>query len=151
MLRWWWSRPTDAASECLLRGCHPWSARSHRNGPRAAAGWAELAPMARASADSVPSSTDQRLVAALQCDGRVTAERAAQVLGTSAATVRRRLQALGDDGTVRVVISPVARPRGGGASGARPCACRRTGVGVQGWSAGGAGGAAGGVRRGPGG
>ncbi|WP_033825588.1 Lrp/AsnC family transcriptional regulator, partial [Kitasatospora sp. MBT63] len=74
--------------------------------------------MAHSSAESVLSHTDQRLVAALQCDGRVTAERAAQVLGISAATVRRRLQALGADGTVRVVISPVARPRGGGSAGA---------------------------------
>ncbi|WP_233289335.1 Lrp/AsnC family transcriptional regulator, partial [Kitasatospora sp. MBT63] len=74
--------------------------------------------MALASADSVLSPTDQRLVAALQCDGRVTAERAAQVLGVSAATVRRRLQAFGVDGSVRVVISPVARPRGGGSAGA---------------------------------
>jgi DNA-binding Lrp family transcriptional regulator len=74
--------------------------------------------MTRASADSVLSPTDQRLVAALQCDGRVTAERASQVLGFSPATVRRRLHALGADGTLRVVVSPVARPRGGGAAGA---------------------------------
>ncbi|GAA1361726.1 Lrp/AsnC family transcriptional regulator [Streptomyces beijiangensis] len=74
--------------------------------------------MARASADSVLSLLDQRLVAALQCDGRVTAERVAQVLGLSAATVRRRLHVLGADGTVRVVISPVARPRNGGSAGA---------------------------------
>ncbi|WP_329126224.1 Lrp/AsnC family transcriptional regulator [Streptomyces sp. NBC_01465] len=74
--------------------------------------------MARASADSVLSLQDQRLVAALQCDGRVTAERAARILGLSAATVRRRLHALGADGTVRVVISPVARPRNGGSAGA---------------------------------
>jgi DNA-binding Lrp family transcriptional regulator len=74
--------------------------------------------MARASADSALSEMDQRLVAALQWDGRVTAERAAHVLGLSPATVRRRLQALGADGTVRVVISPVARPRNGGSAGA---------------------------------
>jgi DNA-binding Lrp family transcriptional regulator len=74
--------------------------------------------MARESAISVLSLVDQRLVAALQYDGRLTAERAAQVLGLSPATVRRRLQALGADGTVRVVISPVARPRNGGSSGA---------------------------------
>ncbi|NUP61275.1 MAG: Lrp/AsnC family transcriptional regulator [Nonomuraea sp.] len=74
--------------------------------------------MAHATADSVLSLMDQRLVAALQCDGRVTAERAAQVLGLNPATVRRRLHALGADGTVRVVISPVARPRGGGSAGA---------------------------------
>ncbi|MEV8036884.1 Lrp/AsnC family transcriptional regulator [Streptomyces sp. NPDC086182] len=74
--------------------------------------------MAHVSADSVLSLTDQRLVAALQCDGRVTAEQAAQVLGLSSATVRRRLHALRADGTVRVVISPVARPRNGGSAGA---------------------------------
>ncbi|WP_037840821.1 Lrp/AsnC family transcriptional regulator [Streptomyces sp. NRRL F-5126] len=74
--------------------------------------------MARSSADSVLSPTDQRLVAALQCDGRLTAERAAHVLGLSPAVVRRRLHALGADGTVRVVVSPVALPRGGGATGA---------------------------------
>ncbi|MFJ9539696.1 Lrp/AsnC family transcriptional regulator [Streptomyces sp. NPDC101225] len=74
--------------------------------------------MAHTSADSVLSLLDQRLVAALQCDGRLTAERAAHVLGLNPATVRRRLHALGADGTVRVVISPVARPRGGGSAGA---------------------------------
>ncbi|MFH9229719.1 Lrp/AsnC family transcriptional regulator [Streptomyces lydicus] len=74
--------------------------------------------MARASVDSVLSLVDQRLVAALQCDGRLTAERAAHVLGLSPATVRRRLHALGNDGTVRVVISPVARPRNSGSAGA---------------------------------
>ncbi|WP_042430067.1 Lrp/AsnC family transcriptional regulator [Streptacidiphilus anmyonensis] len=74
--------------------------------------------MAYESTNSVLSLTDQRLVAALQCDGRVSAERAAGVLGLSPATVRRRLHALGADGTVRVVISPVARPRNGGSAGA---------------------------------
>ncbi|MFI7386401.1 Lrp/AsnC family transcriptional regulator [Streptomyces sp. NPDC049813] len=74
--------------------------------------------MANVSADSVLDSTDQRLVAALQCDGRLTAERAAQALDRSPATVRRRLHALTADGTVRVVISPVARPRDGGSAGA---------------------------------
>ncbi|MFJ6838566.1 Lrp/AsnC family transcriptional regulator [Streptomyces sp. NPDC091209] len=74
--------------------------------------------MAHVSADYVLSFTDQRLVAALQCDGRVTAEQAARVLGLSPATVRRRLHALSADGTVRVVVSPVARPRNGGSAGA---------------------------------
>ncbi|MEU9044805.1 MULTISPECIES: Lrp/AsnC family transcriptional regulator [unclassified Kitasatospora] len=74
--------------------------------------------MARESTNSVLSLPDQRLVAALQWDGRLTAERAAKVLGLSPATVRRRLHALGADGTVRVVISPVARPRNGGSAGA---------------------------------
>jgi DNA-binding Lrp family transcriptional regulator len=74
--------------------------------------------MAHVSADYVLSLTDQRLVAALQYDGRVTAEQAARVLGLSPATVRRRLHALSADGTVRVVVSPVARPRNGGSAGA---------------------------------
>jgi DNA-binding Lrp family transcriptional regulator len=74
--------------------------------------------MANVPADSALSLTDQRLVSALQCDGRLTAERAAQVLGLGAATVRRRLHALTADGTVRVVVSPVARPRNGGSAGA---------------------------------
>ncbi|PYC84720.1 Lrp/AsnC family transcriptional regulator [Streptomyces tateyamensis] len=74
--------------------------------------------MARESTNSVLSLLDQRLVAALQCEGRLTAERAAQTLGLSPATVRRRLQALTADGIVRVVISPVARPRNGGSAGA---------------------------------
>ncbi|WP_328540641.1 Lrp/AsnC family transcriptional regulator [Streptomyces sp. NBC_00344] len=74
--------------------------------------------MARTSADPVLNLMDQRLVAALQWDGRLTAERAAHVLGLSPATVRRRLHALGADGTMRVVISPVARPRNGGSAGA---------------------------------
>ncbi|MFJ9458554.1 Lrp/AsnC family transcriptional regulator [Kitasatospora sp. NPDC101447] len=74
--------------------------------------------MVHSSADPVLSLVDQRLVAALQCDGRLSAERAAQVLGLSPATVRRRLQTLGADGTLRVVVSPVARPRNGGSAGA---------------------------------
>ncbi|MGW2858916.1 Lrp/AsnC family transcriptional regulator [Streptomyces sp. NPDC001205] len=74
--------------------------------------------MASATADSVLSLLDQRLVGALQCDGRVTAERAAHVLGLNPATVRRRLHALDAEGTVRVVVSPVARPRNGGSAGA---------------------------------
>ncbi|MFE0457863.1 AsnC family transcriptional regulator [Kitasatospora sp. NPDC058965] len=74
--------------------------------------------MARESTNSVLSPLDQRLVAALQWDGRLTAERAAQALGLGAATVRRRLHALAADGTVRVVVSPVARPRNGGSAGA---------------------------------
>ncbi|MFD8783375.1 Lrp/AsnC family transcriptional regulator [Kitasatospora sp. NPDC059599] len=74
--------------------------------------------MARESTNSVLSLPDQRLVAALQWDGRLTAERAAHALGLSPATVRRRLHALGADGTVRVVVSPVARPRNGGSAGA---------------------------------
>lgn len=91
---------------------------SPRKGIRTATEWAKLGCMARSSADSVLSLVDQRLVAALQLDGRLAAERTAHVLGLSAATVRRRLQALSAEGTVRVVISPVARPRNGGSAGA---------------------------------
>jgi DNA-binding Lrp family transcriptional regulator len=47
---------------------------------------------------------DQRLVAALQCDGRLAAERAGAVLGIGARRVQRRWQALLADGTVRVVV-----------------------------------------------
>ena len=72
--------------------------------------------MARASADSVLSYTDQRLVAALQWDGRLTAERAARVLGLSPVTVRRRLHALRPAGPVGGVLYPVARPPAGGAA-----------------------------------
>ncbi|MFF7755737.1 hypothetical protein ACFZCP_42525 [Streptomyces sp. NPDC007971] len=46
--------------------------------------------MARVSADSVPSLMDQRLVAALQWDGRLAAERAAHVLGLSPAHLGTR-------------------------------------------------------------
>jgi len=46
---------------------------------------------------------DQRLIAALQCDVRLTAERAGQVLGISPRTVHRRWRALMADGTLRVL------------------------------------------------
>ncbi|MGP9022329.1 AsnC family transcriptional regulator [Streptomyces sp. BR1] len=49
---------------------------------------------------------DQRLIAALQCDGRLGAERAGEVLGISARTVGRRWRALMADGAVRVVALP---------------------------------------------
>ena len=55
-------------------------------------------------------ATDRRLIAALQCDGRVTAERAAAVLGLSPRVVHRRLTRLLGDGTVRVVVAPRVRP-----------------------------------------
>lgn len=57
-------------------------------------------------------------MAALQWDGRISAERAARVLGLSPSTVRRRLHALTADGTVRVVLSPAARTGSGGPVGA---------------------------------
>ncbi|WP_221329226.1 Lrp/AsnC family transcriptional regulator [Actinoplanes sp. L3-i22] len=61
-------------------------------------------------ADSVLDDTDRRLVAALQCDGRVSVERVATVLGLSARVVHRRLGRLLGDGTVRVVAAPRVRP-----------------------------------------
>ncbi|MEV5596240.1 AsnC family transcriptional regulator [Streptomyces sp. NPDC052496] len=57
---------------------------------------------------------DQRLIAALQCDGRLSAERAAEVLGENPRTVHRRWQALIGDGTVKVIAQP-ARPDSVGA------------------------------------
>ncbi|WP_171161777.1 Lrp/AsnC family transcriptional regulator [Streptomyces sp. I05A-00742] len=56
--------------------------------------------------DDVLDERDQRLVAALQCDGRVTAERAADVLGLSPRVVHRRWAALLGSGTVRVAGLP---------------------------------------------
>ncbi|MFE9533226.1 Lrp/AsnC family transcriptional regulator [Streptomyces sp. NPDC006691] len=53
---------------------------------------------------------DRRLIAALQCDGRLSTERAARVLGLNVRLVHRRLAALLGSGTVRVVA---VRPRGG--------------------------------------
>ncbi|WP_326837044.1 AsnC family transcriptional regulator [Amycolatopsis rhabdoformis] len=58
--------------------------------------------------ESVLDEQDRRLVAALQCDGRVSIEHAAAVLGLSQRTVRSRLRALQDTGVVRVVA---VRPR----------------------------------------
>lgn len=46
---------------------------------------------------------DRRLIAALQCDGRLTAQRAATVLGSTARVVHRRWSALLREGTIRVV------------------------------------------------
>ncbi|MFD9793699.1 Lrp/AsnC family transcriptional regulator [Streptomyces sp. NPDC059070] len=54
----------------------------------------------------VLDSQDQRLIAALQCDGRIGAERAGEVLGIGARTVQRRWRALLADGAVRVVALP---------------------------------------------
>ncbi|MFH8408585.1 AsnC family transcriptional regulator [Streptomyces sp. NPDC018019] len=63
---------------------------------------------------SVLTLRDQRLIAALQCDGRLSAERAAEVLGENPRTVHRRWRALMGDGTVKVVAVPV-RPDSVGA------------------------------------
>ncbi|MEU5591753.1 AsnC family transcriptional regulator [Streptomyces sp. NPDC020298] len=70
--------------------------------------------MALDMADPVLGELDQRLVAALQCDGRLAAERAAEVLGVSARTVHRRWRALLGDGVCRVIALPV-RPDSVGA------------------------------------
>ncbi|QIQ01191.1 Lrp/AsnC family transcriptional regulator [Streptomyces liangshanensis] len=51
---------------------------------------------------------EQRVIAALQCDGRVTAERAAAVLGLGPRDVHRSLKKLLGDGSVQVLGS---RPR----------------------------------------
>jgi DNA-binding Lrp family transcriptional regulator len=52
------------------------------------------------------STEDQRLIAALQCDGRLSAERAAAVLGLSTRVVHRRWAALFGDGVARVIATP---------------------------------------------
>lgn len=49
---------------------------------------------------------DRRLIAALQCDGRLSAERAATVLGLPTRVVQRRWAELLATGSVRVVGSP---------------------------------------------
>ncbi len=74
--------------------------------------------MTLVAANSVVSMQDQRLISVLQHDGRLTAERAAEVLNVSPGTVRRRWQAMTADGILRVVLSPIARPRASGLSGA---------------------------------
>lgn len=75
--------------------------------------------MTLATADSVLARQDQRLIAVLQYDARLTAEKAAAVLDLSPSTVRRRWQALTAQGALRVVVSPVARPREAGLTGAQ--------------------------------
>lgn len=62
--------------------------------------------MAVNSAVEVLGEQDQRLIAALQCDGRLGAERAGEVLGIGARTVQRRWRALMADGVVRVLALP---------------------------------------------
>lgn len=86
---------------------------------RAPSQWAKLVCMALATADSVLSLQDQRLIAVLQHDARLTAEKAAAVLDLSPSTIRRRWQAMTAQGTLRVVVSPIARPRDRGLTGAQ--------------------------------
>ncbi|WP_257585843.1 MULTISPECIES: Lrp/AsnC family transcriptional regulator [unclassified Streptomyces] len=62
--------------------------------------------MTEEMADGVLDERDQRLVAALQCDGRLSAHRAGAVLGMSPRTVHRRWQALTAEGVCRVVALP---------------------------------------------
>ena len=76
--------------------------------------------MKPATANLVLPLQDQRLIAVLQYDARLSAESAAEILGLSPVTVRRRWQAMTAEGILRVVISPIARPREGvGLSGAQ--------------------------------
>jgi DNA-binding Lrp family transcriptional regulator len=70
--------------------------------------------MASEMAIEVLDERDQRLIAALQCDGRLTAERAGEVLGLSTRMVRRRWAALLGEGTIRVTTVR-RRPAGLGA------------------------------------
>ncbi|MGH3295320.1 MAG: AsnC family transcriptional regulator [Trebonia sp.] len=68
--------------------------------------------------DAVFDEADQRLIAALQCDGRLTAERAAAVLGLPTRAVQRRLVSLFSEAGVRVIAVPPRPPhRGAGARG----------------------------------
>ncbi|GAA4789156.1 Lrp/AsnC family transcriptional regulator [Actinomycetospora chlora] len=53
-----------------------------------------------------PTLRDRRLLAALQCDGRLPAEHVASVLGIPAATVRRRWSAMAQAGVLHVVAAP---------------------------------------------
>ncbi|WP_371781565.1 AsnC family transcriptional regulator [Streptosporangium subroseum] len=69
--------------------------------------------MATETAIQVLDERDQRLVAALQCDGRLTVEKAAEVLGVGTRTVRRRWSALRADRAVRVVAIPARRDPAG--------------------------------------
>ena len=62
--------------------------------------------MADSTVESSFDERDRRLIAALQCDGRVPAERAAAVLGLSTRVVQRRWAELLATGAVRVVASP---------------------------------------------
>ncbi|WP_018653956.1 Lrp/AsnC family transcriptional regulator [Actinomadura flavalba] len=65
------------------------------------------------TSEDVLDLRDRRLVAALQCDGRLRAERAAEVLGLPVRVVHRRWAALLGSGAVRIVPSPLTRARAG--------------------------------------
>jgi DNA-binding Lrp family transcriptional regulator len=69
-------------------------------------------------ADTVLDETDQRLIAALQSDGRLTAERAGALLGMSTRAVQRRLASLFSEAGVRVIaVAPRPAPGGPGPRG----------------------------------
>jgi DNA-binding Lrp family transcriptional regulator len=72
--------------------------------------WATMATVRHETTDPVLGAEDQRLVAALQCDGRLTAQAAADVLGIGARRVQHRWRALFADGTVRVVVPDAPGP-----------------------------------------
>jgi DNA-binding Lrp family transcriptional regulator len=69
--------------------------------------------MAESAANSRYDEVDRRLIAALQCDGRLTAERAGAALGLSTRIVQRRWASLLADGGVRVVALPSQPPHDG--------------------------------------
>jgi DNA-binding Lrp family transcriptional regulator len=71
--------------------------------------WSILHIVMASTAGHVVDDVDRRLIAALQCDGRATAERAAEVLGLSARLVARRWASLIGDGAVRVAVTPPRR------------------------------------------
>jgi DNA-binding Lrp family transcriptional regulator len=62
--------------------------------------------MALEMAFSVLDEEHQRLIAALQCDGRVTAERVSEVLGLPTRVVQRRWTTLAAEGVMRVIATP---------------------------------------------
>lgn len=62
--------------------------------------------MAGQMTDQVLSERDCRLIAALQCDGRVAAEQAGAVLGVPPRVVQRRWAELMATGVVRVIAAP---------------------------------------------
>jgi DNA-binding Lrp family transcriptional regulator len=69
--------------------------------------------MVRSVSDHVVDEADLRLIAALQCDGRATAEQVGEVLGMSPRVVARRWSALIGDGTIRV-LATAPRPAANG-------------------------------------